>query len=287
MKLATFSLKNGSDKPLIGLVQDDKILDLTGLLPAQAQSMKALLASDAGTAQINGLDLGSAPSHGLDEVQLLPPVANPDKVICVGLNYQMHVEETGRSKEEFPVLFTRFANSQIGHGEALWAPAVSERFDYEGELAVIIGKGGRDIAEADALSHIAGYSCYNDGSVRDWQFHTHQYTPGKNFLHTGAFGPWMVTADEIADPTKLELTTRLNGEVMQNATIDMMIFPIPHLIKYISTFTALEPGDVIVTGTPGGVGAKRNPPVFMKAGDVAEVEISNIGILKNPVTAAQ
>jgi 2-keto-4-pentenoate hydratase/2-oxohepta-3-ene-1,7-dioic acid hydratase in catechol pathway len=167
----------------------------------------------------------------------------------------------------------------------MWRPAESTSFDYEGELAVIIGSGGWKIPKDKALEHVAGYSCYNDGSVRDWQRHTSQFTPGKNFRHTGPFGPWLVTTDEIPDPSTLTLTTRLNGEVMQHATTDLLIFTIPVLINYISRFTRLEPGDVIVSGTPGGVGFKRDPQVFMKPGDVVEVEISKIGILKNPIEA--
>ena len=227
----------------------------------------------------------TAPRVALSDVQLLPPITNPEKIICVGLNYESHRKETGRPEVEFPTLFTRFANNQIGDGEAMWRPAESTSFDYEGELAVIIGSGGWKIPEDKALEHVAGYSCYNDGSVRDWQRHTSQFTPGKNFRHTGPFGPWLVTTDEIPDPSTLTLTTRLNGEVMQHATTDLLIFTIPVLINYISRFTRLEPGDVIVSGTPGGVGFKRDPQVFMKPGDVVEVEISKIGILKNPIEA--
>ena len=166
---------------------------------------------------------------------------------------------------------------------ALPISKVSSHFDYEGELAVIIGKPGRYIAKADALKHIAGYACYNDGSIRDWQMHTHQFIPGKNFPQSGSYGPWMVTADEIADPSKLTLITRLNGQELQRTGTDLMIFPIPELIEYISGFTTLNPGDVIATGTPGGVGFKRKPPLYMKAGDVVEVDISSVGVLRNPI----
>jgi 2-keto-4-pentenoate hydratase/2-oxohepta-3-ene-1,7-dioic acid hydratase in catechol pathway len=164
-------------------------------------------------------------------------------------------------------------------------PSVSGKFDYEGELAAIIGKAGRNISEADALGHIAGYACFNDGSVRDWQRHTHQFLPGKNFPASGSFGPWMVTADEIPDPSQMLLITRLNGQEMQNSTTDLLIFNVPFLISYISTFTELNPGDVIVTGTPGGVGARRDPPVWMKPGDLIEVDIDKIGVLANPIAA--
>ena len=162
-------------------------------------------------------------------------------------------------------------------------PLESDQLDYEGEVAVVIGKGGRRIKEADALSHVAGYSCYNDGSVRDWQYHTSQFMPGKNYVGTGGFGPWIVTTDEIPDPKVMTLTTTLNGTVMQNASVDMMITSIPAQIAYISTFIPLEPGDVIVTGTPGGVGNKRTPQLFMKPGDVVEIEVDAVGILRNGI----
>jgi 2-keto-4-pentenoate hydratase/2-oxohepta-3-ene-1,7-dioic acid hydratase in catechol pathway len=185
--------------------------------------------------------------------------------------------------EEFPVIFVRFESSHVGHLEPILRPKVSQQFDYEGELAVIIGKEGRYIPADAALDYVAGYSIYNDGSVRDWQRHTHQYTPGKNFPSSGAFGPWLVTSDKIPDPAKLRLTTRLNGKVVQDSGIDDLLFDVPSLIAYCSNFTTLLPGDVIVTGTPGGVGAARKPPLWMKPGDTIEVEISEIGTLRNPV----
>jgi len=280
MKLVTFEVGGTLG---YGVVEGTDIVDVSAIMMDRFPDLKSLVASGDAVAALSGVDLRAATRHNLDSVTLKPVIPNPDKIICVGLNYEMHRQETGRDESRYPVLFTRFANSQMGHGEPLVRPRQSTKFDYEGELAIVIGKSGRHIPEAEALSYIAGYSCYNDGSVRDWQRHTHQFTPGKNFPSTGGFGPWMVTADEIADPTKLELTTRLNGAVMQSATIDMMIFSIPHQIAYCSEFTELVPGDVIVTGTPGGVGARRDPPVFMKAGDVAEIEISGIGILRNPV----
>jgi 2-keto-4-pentenoate hydratase/2-oxohepta-3-ene-1,7-dioic acid hydratase in catechol pathway len=173
----------------------------------------------------------------------------------------------------------------VGHGKPIVVPRESAKLDYEGEIAIVIGRGGRRIGEADAWQHIAGYAPYNDGSVRDWQAHTTQWTAGKNFSGTGGFGPWMVTRDEIADGARLDLVTRLNGEELQRGHTDQLIFPIPRLIAYVSTFTPLEPGDVIVTGTPAGVGFKRQPPVFMKPGDRVEVEVSRVGTLVNPVVA--
>ena len=280
MKLATFTQ---AGEQSYGVVKNDTITDIGQVLRDTPPDLKSLIGRDYHKLIANSND--ASPNIALSDVQLLPPITNPDKIICVGLNYESHRKETGRPEVGFPTLFTRFANTQIGHGEAMWQPAESSNFDYEGELAVVIGQGGWKIPEDRALEHVAGYSCYNDGSVRDWQRHTSQFTPGKNFRHTGPFGPWLITSDEIPDPSTLTLTTRLNGEVMQHATTDLLIFTIPVLINYISRFTRLEPGDVIVSGTPGGVGFKRDPQVFMGPGDVVEIEISKIGILRNPIEA--
>ena len=280
MKLATFTQ---AGEQSYGVVNNDTITDIGQVLGNTYPDLKSLVGCDYQKLIANSTD--ASPDIALSDVQLLPPITNPDKIICVGLNYESHRKETGRPEVGFPTLFTRFANTQIGHGEAMWQPAESSNFDYEGELAVVIGQGGWKIPEDRALEHVAGYSCYNDGSVRDWQRHTSQFTPGKNFRHTGPFGPWLITSDEIPDPSTLTLTTRLNGEVMQHATTDLLIFTIPVLINYISRFTRLEPGDVIVSGTPGGVGFKRDPQVFMGPGDVVEIEISKIGILRNPIEA--
>jgi 2-keto-4-pentenoate hydratase/2-oxohepta-3-ene-1,7-dioic acid hydratase in catechol pathway len=281
MKLLSYST-NGEDR--YGTVVGDGIIDLSARMGEKYPDLKSLIAAGAFQDAAQAAE-GAAPDSALAEAQFRPVIPNPDKIICVGLNYKAHREETGRAPTDNPALFLRFADTQAGHGEAMVKPAASDMFDYEGELAVIIGSGGRHVAAADALSIIAGYSIYNDGSVRDFQNHTPQWIPGKNFPKTGGFGPWMVTADEIPDPTQLELTTRLNGEVMQNTTTDLMIFDIPTLIEYITTFTELRPGDIISTGTPGGVGFKRDPQVFMKAGDEVEVEISKIGTLTNPIIA--
>jgi 2-keto-4-pentenoate hydratase/2-oxohepta-3-ene-1,7-dioic acid hydratase in catechol pathway len=192
----------------------------------------------------------------------------------------------GREPPGHPTIFVRFPESQVAHNQPLLKPAESDKLDYEAELAVIIGKRGYKVSEDDAFSIIAGYSCYNDGSVRDWQTHTGQFTPGKNFVATGGFGPWMVTADEIPDPQALAIESRLNGQVMQKSNTELMTFNIRKIIKYVTTFTPLEPGDVIATGTPGGVGTKRNPPVYMKDGDIIEIEIAKVGLLRNPVKNA-
>ncbi len=275
MKLLSYSLKN---KTTWGVATDKGVIDCSALFPTLRAALEA-----------NGLDKVKAFASGRDanatltEITYLPVVPDPGKIICVGLNYQDHVKETKRDNTENPALFIRFAESQVGHNQPIVLPPESTHLDYECEIAVIIGKGGRRISEADSWSHIAGYAPYNDGSIRDWQRHTIQWTAGKNFSKTGGFGPWMVTRDEIADDAELSIETRLNGQVMQHSTTRHMIFSIPVLIKYISTFTSLQPGDVIVTGTPGGVGARREPPVWMKAGDTVEIELGKVGVLVNTI----
>ncbi len=266
-----------------GALVDGGIVDLQAALSGRYATLRALLEADA-LAEAAAVLAGRAPDLALDAVTLLPVIPHPDKIVCVGLNYGEHVRETGRTVTETPVLFLRMPDSQVAHGQAIVRPRESQRLDYEGEIAVVIGRGGRRIAEADAWGHIAGYSCYNDGSVRDWQVATSQWTPGKNFWRTGGFGPWMVTADQIAPGQVMTLTTRLNGQVMQQATTDLMIHSIPRQIAYISSFIPLKPGDVIVTGTPGGVGNKRTPPVFMAPGDVVEIEVDAVGVLRNTIT---
>jgi 2-keto-4-pentenoate hydratase/2-oxohepta-3-ene-1,7-dioic acid hydratase in catechol pathway len=207
---------------------------------------------------------------------------SPKKILCVGVNYRPHIEEMGRDVPEFPVVFTRFASSLVGNDEPVIRPQVSEQFDFEGELAIVIGTTARHVPRDRALDYVGGYCCFLDGSVRDWQRHTMQFTAGKNFEQSGAIGP-VVAADKVGDPTELELTTRVNGEVMQQGRIADLVFDIPYLVEYCSTFTRLEPGDVIATGTPGGVGAARTPPVWLRDGDVVEVEIPGVGLLRNPV----
>jgi len=283
MKLISYQY-NGIDS--YGAVLGDRVADLREVFGARAPDLKALIAADllpeaAAAAGKAGATLPLA------EVRLLPVIPNPGKIVCVGLNYGDHVRETGREITEKPTLFLRVAESQVAHGEAIVMPPESGKLDYEGEIAIVIGQGGRRIAEADAWNHIAGYACYNDGSIRDWQTATPQWTAGKNFWRTGGFGPWMVTRDEIADDRVMTLVTRLNGQEMQRTTTDKLIHSIPRQIAHISAFMPLAAGDVIVTGTPGGVGAKRTPPVWMKPGDVVEVEVDAIGILRNTVRAEQ
>ncbi len=233
---------------------------------------------------------GARPSAGGDpvrDVRFAPLIPRPGSIWCVGLNYEDHRIETGREKARWPTLFTRFPACLLGHREDMALPRVSTKLDYEGELAVVIGKPGRHIGEEDALEHVAGYACFNDGSVRDFQSHSSQFGPGKNFWRTGAFGPWLVTADEIPDPQALAIETRLNGEVMQRSHTSRMTWPVRELIAYLSRITPLAPGDVIATGTPSGVGVARNPRVFLKPGDRVEVEIEGIGVLENGVVAEQ
>ncbi|PIT76410.1 fumarylacetoacetate hydrolase family protein [Limnohabitans sp. B9-3] len=220
------------------------------------------------------------------QAHLLPVIPNPSKIFCIGLNYKSHVAETKRTDSEYPSIFTRFADSLTAHNAPLPCPKETQRFDFEGELAVIIGKGGRNITQAQAFDHIAGYACFNDGTARDWQRHTHQWIPGKNFPLTGPLGPFMATSKEIPDVNKLTLESRLNGEVMQHASVADLIYTLPVIIEYLSGFTNLSPGDVIATGTPGGVGDRREPPLYMKAGDVIEVEITGLGTLRNVVSNA-
>ena len=276
MRLVTF-LHQG--RPACGLVEGDAIL----VAPSSPYAdLKAVIEADA-VAEFARLCEASGERVPLEGTTLLPVIPNPGKILCVGLNYETHRRETGRDVVENPTIFTRFADSQAAHGQPLLRPRVSTDFDFEGELAVVIGKGGRYIARDRAMEHVAGYSCYNDGSVRDWQRHTHQFTPGKNFPQTGAFGPFLVTADAVTDLDPLRLTTRVNGQVVQDTTLDHMIFDVPRIIEYCSSFTPLNPGDVIATGTPGGVGAKRQPPLWLKPGDSVEVEITGIGLLRNGI----
>ena len=278
MKLASFSVQN---RITWGMVDAAFVLDLGAVLARSCPDLKSWITrgNEISLAEARA----TAPSYPLDEITWLPVIPNPEKIFCVGLNYELHRKETGRAVVEHPTIFTRFASSQTGHETSIVRPRVSTSLDFEGELAIVIGKPGRYIARDQAFNHIAGYACYNDASVRDWQYHTQQFTPGKNFPQTGSFGPWMVTPDEFPDLAPRGIMTRLNGVVVQQAQLGDMIFDLPTLIEYCSSFTPLVPGDVIVTGTPGGVGAKRNPPLWMKSGDTVEVEIDGIGILRNNV----
>ncbi|HSV81366.1 MAG TPA: fumarylacetoacetate hydrolase family protein [Ramlibacter sp.] len=270
-----------------GALAGDRVLDLAS---ASGRATLAEFIASPSFHERDALASVAKPGPLLAEVELLPVIPRPEKIVCAVRNYMDHHQEVlaaGMQRElsEFPPIFLRVWRSQVAHGQAIVRPNVSASLDWEGELAVVIGQGGRDIAEADAWKHVAGYSCYNDASVREWQFHAKQIASGKNFEGTGAFGPWLVTADEIEPGRRLKLETRVNGEVVQSSDTGQMIFPIPRLIRYASTIFTLVPGDVIVTGTPAGVGWSKKPPQFMQPGDVVEVEIEAIGVLSNPVVA--
>ena len=281
MKLLSF-VRDGA--PTYGCLVDGCVIDLGRHFGSRAPDLKALIAAEL-VAEARAHASNVEDRLTLEGLALLPVIPNPGKIICVGLNYHEHVKETQRQTTEHPTLFLRVAESQVGHNQPLVRPIETAKFDYEGEIALVIGKSGRRIGAAQAWDHIAGYACYNDGSVRDWQAASNQWTAGKNFWHTGGFGPWMVTADEIAPGQELTLITRVNGQEMQRATTAMLIHSIPELLRHISVFTPLDAGDVIVTGTPGGIGARRTPPVFLSPGDVVEIEVSAIGTLVNEVAA--
>jgi 2-keto-4-pentenoate hydratase/2-oxohepta-3-ene-1,7-dioic acid hydratase in catechol pathway len=281
MKLVSFVAENG---PGYGVVKDSGVIDLRRRFGDRLPTLRHLLSAGA-LPEAERVARDASSDFPLEGLQLAPVIPAPDKIICIGMNYRDHVAEVGRTVTEKPALFARFAGSQVGHLQPLVKPAVSDEFDYEGELAIVIGRQGRHIPAEHALEYVAGYSCYNEGSVRDWQRHTSQFLAGKSFAGTGAFGPWLVTAEEIPDPSRLTLETRLNGQVVQHTTTYLMITSVPEQIAYISTMLPLLPADVIVSGTPGGVGVKRSPQLFMRPGDVAEVEISGIGVLRNPVVA--
>jgi 2-keto-4-pentenoate hydratase/2-oxohepta-3-ene-1,7-dioic acid hydratase in catechol pathway len=262
----------GSDGGVVDLSRRwPELDDVAGALHARARPQLQSAAMLAGDLE-------------LDEVQLLPPLAAAARLFCIGINYRSHATETARQEMPQPSVFIRTAESVVGHGEALAMPPCSEQFDYEGELAVVIGSGGRAIAEPQALQAVAGYTCFNDGSVRDFQ--KHSVTAGKNFDRSGACGPWISTADELPDPAALELSTWLNGTEVQHASTELLIHSVPAIVAYVSQFAALRCGDLIATGTPGGVGARRTPPLWMKPGDVIEVCIGGIGSLRNTVGTA-
>ena len=280
MKLVSFVHAEGA--PRVGIVEGDIVLSPAADGWNGAATLGGLLAADEIAAFVAAARDGDR--IALDQISHLPPVFDPPRIFCIGVNYEEHRVETGRERAKAPMVFMRVSQSQVGHGVIIEKPAVSDKVDYEGEIAIVIGKGGRNIARDQAMEHVFGYSAYNDVSVRDWQMHTGQWTPGKNFDGCGSFGPWLVTADEMpADRADISIETRLNGEVMQQGNGSEMIFSIEEQIEYISTFTALLPGDVIATGTPGGVGTKRNPQVFMKPGDLVEIEVGGVGILSNRI----
>jgi 2-keto-4-pentenoate hydratase/2-oxohepta-3-ene-1,7-dioic acid hydratase in catechol pathway len=263
-----------------GVVVGDQVVTITQHLGARYPTFRSVLEAGA-LDEIRRATSGAQPDHKLADLRFLPVIPDPPKILCAGLNYRSHVAETGREMPTKPSMFSRFTDTLLGHEGVMVRPSVSEQFDYEGELAFIIGRAGRHVPVERALEYVAGYACFNDGSVRDFQ--KISITAGKNFPASAPLGPWMVTVDEIPDPSKLTLATRLNGREVQRSTTDLLIYSVPTIISYVSDFTTLEPGDVIATGTPEGVGHKRTPPLWMKAGDVVEVEISGIGTLRNRV----
>jgi len=277
MKLASY-IANG--KPAFGVVMDDGVVTMNERLGDRFGTLREAIAGGA-IDEMRRAAHGVAPDQKLAGLRWLPTIPNPEKIMCVGINYKSHAAEHGTEAPKLPNIFLRFINTLVAHEGDMIRPKVSTNFDFEGELALVIGKGGRHIKREDALEYIAGYSCFCDATVRD--FTKYSLAASKNFIGSGPLGPWIVTADEIPDPTKLTLTTRLNGQEMQRSGTDMLIHDIPAIISFCSMFTPLAPGDIIATGTPDGIGAKRSPPVWMKAGDVLEVEISGIGTLRNRI----
>jgi 2-keto-4-pentenoate hydratase/2-oxohepta-3-ene-1,7-dioic acid hydratase in catechol pathway len=272
MKLLSFA---ADGKDWFGALRDDGVVTLNDKV-AQP-NLRAALAAGA-IDKMRDIAQRAAPDRKLSAIKFLPVIPRPGKILCAGINYRSHAAEMARELPKQPSMFIRFADTLVGHIGELIRPRVSDHFDFEGELALVIGKGGRHIAAERALEHVAGYTCFVDGSVRDYQ--KFSVTSGKNFPGTGPLGPWLVTRDEIPDPGRLTLTTRLNGKEVQHATTDLLIYSIPQIIAFCSDFTALAPGDVISTGTPEGVGHGRKPPLWMKAGDTLEVEITGIGVLR-------
>jgi 2-keto-4-pentenoate hydratase/2-oxohepta-3-ene-1,7-dioic acid hydratase in catechol pathway len=267
-----------------GLLAGSSVVPLLDLELGEYVSLQHAIERGLSVANVDGFS-DKRQSIALSEIDILPPIVNPGKIICVGTNYESHRVETAREKTTRPPLFLRTAESLVPDGAPLLCPMESTMFDFEGEIAIVMGRSARRVTRESALDYVFGYSCFNDASVRDWQRHTQQWTPGKNFDATGGFGPYLVTKDEAGPPEDLHLTTRLNGQIVQHACGDQMIFSIAEIIEYVSTFTTLRPGDVIATGTPGGVGALRVPPLFMTSGDRVEVEVSRVGLLSNPVMA--
>jgi 2-keto-4-pentenoate hydratase/2-oxohepta-3-ene-1,7-dioic acid hydratase in catechol pathway len=284
MRLLSFSV---GGKESWGAVVGDGVIDLGKALGGKYPALQDFIGSED-FARRDQIVAGRAPDYPLSAIRYLPVIPKAEKIICLVRNYMDHHQEVlaaglQRELSKFPPIFLRYWRSQVGHNEPIVRPKVSHELDWEAELAVIIGKPGRHIAEKDAMSHIAGYACYNDVSVREWQFHAKQIAAGKNFVGTGPFGPWMVTADEVPNPENLKLELRINGKAEQSSSTQHLIFKIPTIIAYCSAIFDLVPGDVLVTGTPAGVGWSRKPPKFLVPGDLVEVEIEKVGLLSNPV----
>ncbi|MDQ0615149.1 2-keto-4-pentenoate hydratase/2-oxohepta-3-ene-1,7-dioic acid hydratase in catechol pathway [Microbacterium sp. W4I4] len=278
MKLVSFT---HAGRGSWGALDGDTIRDLGALEIAAGRRLGEVL-RDGDLAGI-AAHAGDAVPLRSDDVQLLPPVPDAQKIICVGLNYADHIAEMKRATPEKPVIFTRFADSLVGDGEALVAPGNSTSFDYEGEFAVVIGREARHVDEADALDHVLGYTIMNDGSIRDYQRHTSQFAPGKNFPRSGSLGPAIVTADEFGAVGSQRIRTRINGQLVQDSTLDQLVFDVASLVSYCSEWTTLRPGDIIATGTPGGVGDGRDPALWLSPGDVIEISIDGLGALTTSV----
>jgi 2-keto-4-pentenoate hydratase/2-oxohepta-3-ene-1,7-dioic acid hydratase in catechol pathway len=277
MKLLSFA---AGGKDCFGALSGDGVVTLNDKIGQP--NLRAALAAGA-TEAMRKAARDAKPDRKLSDVKFLPVIPRPGKILCAGINYRSHAAETGRELPKQPSMFVRFTDTLVGHGGDMIRPSVSNNFDFEGELAVVIGKTGRHIKAEHALDHVAGYTCFVDGSVRDFQ--KFSVTSGKNFPGTGPLGPWLVTTDEIPDPSRLTLVTRLNGQEVQHSTTDLLIYSIPQVIAFCSDFTVLSPGDVIATGTPEGVGHHRKPPLWMKPGDTLEVEITTIGTLRAHIAA--
>lgn len=280
MKALSFKIEG---KPSYGALIENTVHEATVDFRQRFPDLRAVLTANAISELADNLATDSPPA---DSIAFLPTIPNPDKLICVGVNYRPHAEEMGREAPAQPLVFVRFPGSQVGHEQSILGSALSDQYDFEGELAVVIGRAGRHIPHSEAMGHIAGYTCFMDGTMRDWQRHTSQFTAGKNFSKSGAMGPWLLTADQLPHPRELELTTRVNGAVMQEGRLSELIFDIPALIEYCSAFAELLPGDVIATGTPSGVGAGRKPPVWLQPGDCIEVDIGPVGCLRNRVATS-
>lgn len=282
MRIVAF---NGTDGPRLGAMRGETVIDLTAVDADAPRDLQTVIEADD-LSTLNAIADGADESAHLayEDLDFAVPIAKPGKILCLGLNYMEHVNEGIFEKQPFPTIFMRSGPSMVAHGEPVIRPRVSEQLDYEAELALIVGKRSRHLTEDNALDAVAGYSCANDGSVREFQRHTIQWTMGKNFDATGPFGPVFVTADELPDGAKgLDIACRLNGETVQSSNTDMMMFPVVETLVYITQGLTLEPGDVILMGTPSGVGHARKPPLWMKDGDIVEVEIEKVGLLRNPV----
>jgi 2-keto-4-pentenoate hydratase/2-oxohepta-3-ene-1,7-dioic acid hydratase in catechol pathway len=278
MRIASFDYQQ---QPGYGVVWDDGVRPAPPAFLARYPDLKSVLVAGA-LSELAAAVRDPAPLN-INTLAFSMPVPDPAHIICVGMNYLEHIHEMGRKPPAYPSLFTRFTDTMVGHGQPLLRTRISTEYDYEGELAVVIGRRARYLKEADALDYIAGYTCFLDGSVRDWQNHTSQFIPGKNFPASGSCGPWLVTTDEMPDLSQLRLQTRVNAEVLQSAPFSDLCFNVPQIVAYCSGFCQLNPGDIIATGTPSGVGFARKPPRWLKAGDRIEVEIDGIGVLTNTV----